>query len=102
MPIIRAVDAVVGATNAMRVDAYRKGGGSSEKITLRCVHSDLEDCVGQATAAFGMELLRGRTGAESGDATTIGPGVWYPAELHARARGNILEVARERTLVWEM
>ena len=104
MPIIRAVDALVGATNAMRVDAYRKTDadrGTAEKVTLRCVHSDLEDCVGQATAAFGMELLRGRMGDAACEAT-IGPGVWYPAELKAGARSNILTVAREKTLVWEM
>lgn len=102
MPIIRAVDAIVGATNAMRIDAYRKGGVSSaEKVTLRCVHSDLEDCVGQATAAFGMELLRSQVGVPLSNAT-IGPGVWYPAELQADARRNILSVASEKTLVWEV
>jgi len=102
MPIIRAVDALVGSTNAMRVDAYRKGaggGGAGDKVTLRCVHPDLEDCVGQATAAFGMELLRGK--GATGD-PTIGPGVWYPAELQADARSNILAVARQKTLVWEV
>ena len=26
---------------------------------LRCVHADLEDCVGQAAAAFMLEMLRG-------------------------------------------
>ena len=90
MPIIRAVDALVGGTNAMRVDAWGKDG---RKATLRVAHKDLEDCVGQATAAFGLELLRG---------DTIKPGVWYPAELGASARANILEVARERAFVWEV
>ena len=90
MPIIRAVDALVGGTNAMRVDAWGKDG---RKATLRVAHGDLEDCVGQATAAFGLELLRGGT---------IKPGVWYPAELGASARANILEVARERAFVWEL
>ena len=96
MPIIRAVDALVGGTNAMRVDAWGKDG---TKVTLRCAHKDLEDCVGQATAAFGMELLRGK--GATGD-PTIGPGVWYPAELQADARSNILAVARQKTLVWEV
>ena len=90
MPIIRAVDALVGGTNAMRVDAWGKDG---RKATLRVAHKDLEDCVGQATAAFGLELLRG---------DTIPAGVWYPAELGASARANILEVARERAFVWEV
>ncbi|KOO33137.1 saccharopine dehydrogenase-like protein [Chrysochromulina tobinii] len=103
MPIIRTVDALVGGTNAMRVDAW---GVDGRQVTLRVAHSDLEDCVGQATAAFGMELLRRRSGGPSnGDATisaTIGPGVWYPAELGADARANILRVAREKAFVWEL
>ena len=69
--------------------------------TLRCVHADLEDCVGQATAAFAMELLRGRSGHSSAE-LTIPAGVWYPAELQATVRKNILEVARENALVWEI
>ena len=102
MPVIRMVDALVGKTNAMRVDAYRRSDdGSSKQITLRCVHSDLEDCVGQATAAFGMELLRGRVCTSMGKAT-IEPGVWYPAELQAAARNNILTVVKDNTLIWEM
>ena len=104
MPVIRLVDKLVGATNAMRVDGFSKAdviSGFPEKVTLRCVHADLEDCVGQATAAFAMELLRGRSGHPSAE-QTIPAGVWYPAELQAKARNNILEVARENALVWEI
>lgn len=99
MPIIRTVDALVGGTNAMRVDAW---GVDGRQVTLRVAHSDLEDCVGQATAAFGMELLRRRSGGPSNGDATIGPGVWYPAELGADARANILRVAREKAFVWEL
>ena len=102
MPIIRTVDALVGSTNAMRVDAYKAGESTTPAVTLRCVHDDLEDCVGQATAAFGMELLRGREGGVEGVEATVEDGVWYPAELSETPRRNILEVARERTLVWEV
>ena len=102
MPIIRTVDALVGSTNAMRVDAYKAGQSTTPAVTLRCVHDDLEDCVGQATAAFGMELLRGREGGVEGVEATVEDGVWYPAELSETPRRNILEVARERTLVWEL
>ncbi len=104
MPIIRMVDKLVGATNAMRVDAVSQalvGAGMPETVTLRCVHPDLEDCVGQATAAFALEMLRGRSHLSSGD-PTIPAGVWYPAELQADARNHILQVARENALVWEM
>ena len=95
MPIIRAVDALVGGTNAMRVDAY---GADGKVVTLRCAHADLEDCVGQATAAFGLQLMRGA--AE--EAGTVPPGVWYPAELGAEARASILRIVREKATVWEV
>jgi hypothetical protein len=104
MPVIRVVDKLVGATNAMRVDAEGKaeaGISQSKTVTLRCVHPDLEDCVGQATAAFVLEMLRGRSGTASSE-QTIPAGVWYPAELQARARKNILNVVRENALVWEV
>ena len=91
MPIIRTVDALVGGTNAMRVDAFAADG---RQVTLRCVHPDLEDCVGQATAAFALECLS--------DAGTIAPGVWFPAELQQEARRNIMDAAREKTLLWEV
>ena len=104
MPIIRFVDRLVGATNAMRVDAWSSKG---EHVTLRCAHPDLEQCVGLATAAFGLELLRGRTGTgegegEGGSGETIAPGVWYPAELPSSARANIMAAAKEGAFLWEM
>ena len=89
MPIIRTVDALVGGVNAMRVDARAADG---DAVTLRVAHGDLEDCVGQATAAFGMELLRGG----------VAPGCWYPAELPVDARGRILAVVEEGAVVWEV
>jgi len=93
-PIIRFVDRLVGATNAMRVDATGRRGTVSEgkKLTLRVAHPDLERCVGLATAAFGVELLKGR----------VSPGVWYPAELPSSARASILATTREESIVWEL
>lgn len=88
MPIIRTVDALVGGVNAMRVDVRSADG---DTVTLRVAHRDLEDCVGQATAAFGMELLRGG----------IEPGCWYPAELPRDARDRIFGVIEEGAIVWE-
>ena len=98
MPIIRVVDALVGGTNAMRVDAW---GHDGTKVTLRCAHKDLEDCVGQATAAFGLELMRGR-GGRADEAASIPSGVHFPAEVGSEARANILKIAREKAFVWEM
>jgi hypothetical protein len=97
MPVIRAVDAAVGSTNAMRIDAH----GAAGSLSLRCVHQSLEDCVGQATAAFALEMLRGRTSGSTG-ASSIPAGVWFPAELNPVARRNILEVVRQKALIWEL
>lgn len=97
MPVIRAVDAAIGSTNAMRIDAH----GASGTLSLRCVHHSLEDCVGQATAAFALEVLRGRSSGSPG-ASTIPAGVWFPAELKPAARRNILEVVRQKALIWEL
>jgi hypothetical protein len=80
-PIIRFVDRLVGATNAMRVDLSSRG----RRVTFELVHPDLEDCVGLATAAFAWELLEG----------TVPPGVRYACELAGEAAGeSILERAK--------
>ena len=85
-PIIRLVDKLVGATNAMRVDAKTADG--KHTVTSRIVHPDLEQCVGLATAAFCLEVLKG----------TVPAGIWYPAELPQEARTNILAAAKEDTI----
>eukprot|EP00536_Pseudo-nitzschia_multiseries_P016240 jgi/Psemu1/263523/estExt_Genewise1Plus.C_10540001 len=92
-PIIRLVDKLVGATNAMRVDLTSADG--SVTVTKKIVHDDLEVCVGLATAAFALEVLKTGTPEE-----TIPPGVWYPAELPKEARDNILEAAREKSITF--
>ena len=103
MPVIRLVDAMVGATNAMRVDAFKKEGtvAANPSVCLRCIHPQLDDCVGQATAAFAIELLRGREPLAT-SAGSIAPGVWYPVELHGAARRQILSVVQETAMLWEM
>ena len=88
-PIIRLVDKLVGATNAMRVDVTSKDG--TAKVTCQIVHDDLEMCVGLATAAFAIEVLKNET---------IPAGVWYPAELPKEARSNLLEAAKEGTITY--
>jgi len=97
-PIIRFVDMLVGATNAMRVDVVSKDG--TAKVTAQIVHDDLEVCVGLATAAFALEVLKtGNSNNETGT-ETIPAGVWYPAELPKEARANILEAVRERSITY--
>ena len=41
MPIITAVDRLVGSRNAMRIDA--RSAKSGEEVTLRVTHEDLEE-----------------------------------------------------------
>ena len=103
MPVIRVVDALVGATNAMRVDAFAREAATNAvpAVSMRCIHPQLEDCVGQATAAFAVELLKGRADCSCDD-VTIHPGVWFPAELNATARSNVLSVVKQKALLWEM
>jgi len=100
-PIIRFVDKLVGATNAMRVDVTAtNGGGKKKKVTMRIAHPDLEQCVGLATAAFALEVATS-VGCKEG-AATVPPGVWFPVELGEEARENILRVAEEDSFVYEL
>jgi saccharopine dehydrogenase-like NADP-dependent oxidoreductase len=102
-PIIRFVDKIVGSTNAMRVDVSNKD--KTKTITSLIVHNDLEMCVGLATAAFAIEVLKKNNGNIDDDVNeqqTIPSGVWYPAELPKQARLNILEVVKEGTITYEV
>ena len=94
LPIIRAVDTLVGATNAMRIDASSTTSGRT--CTFIVTHADLEQCVGLATAAFILELIE-----TTGTNTPIPPGVYYPAELPLENRQRILERVKRDAIVWE-
>lgn len=87
MPIISAVDRLVGSRNAMRIDARAADGTSCR---LRVTHEDLEDCVGLATAAFGLEVLEGQ----------VPKGVWFPVEMANRQR--IFERVKQGSVFWDM
>ncbi|CAN0237499.1 unnamed protein product, partial [Phaeothamnion confervicola] len=94
-------DRLVGATNAMRVEAVPRrdgsGGGGDGAVAapavLRYAHKDLEECVGIATAAFATALLRG----------DVAPGVWFPEEAFAAPapRRQLLEEATRGAFLWE-
>ena len=107
LPIIRAVDLLVGATNAMRVDVTSARSGRRCKFSV--THKDLEQCVGLATAAFILELMDhggsgigGKNEKDGGPLTsTIRPGVYYPAELPLESRERILELVRRDAIVWD-
>ena len=89
LPIIRAVDALVGATNSMMVEASNESGN---RVTFRVTHPDLEEAVGLGTAAFAMELL----------SNDVSPGVHFPPELPADVRARILQRVRLRSSVWDL
>ena len=99
-PIIRLVDKLVGATNAMRVDVTANdANGKQETLTLKIAHDDLEQCVGLATAAFALELANS---FKMQNGATVSPGVWFPVEIGRDARKNILGVAREGAIVYDL
>ena len=95
LPIIRTVDLLVGATNAMRVDVV-SSKNHQNKCTFIVTHDDLEQCVGLATAAFVLELMRTEGGNE------IESGVCYPAELPPESRKRILKRVKRDAIVWDM
>ena len=106
LPIIRAVDKLVGATNAMRVDATNARG---DIVRFQATHEDLEQCVGLATAAFALEVLMvaGKTKDASSapspgsQGLSINPGVYYPADLPVHSRDAILARVKRGASLWE-
>eukprot|EP00466_Bigelowiella_natans_P014870 jgi/Bigna1/126155/aug1.2_g863 len=98
LPIVQIVDALVGSTNAMRVDAVLEKvpeeGGEPEqrRVSSLVVHESLSSCVGQATAAFAIEVLRGR----------VQNGVHFPVELNNENVDNILARVKKGALTWQI
>ena len=97
MPVIRAVDAAVGSTNAMRIDAH--GAGWQPQPALRAPQPGGLRWSGHRGLCFGSAARPHQwiTGV-----STIPAGVWFPAELNSLARRNILEVVRQKALIWEL
>jgi len=93
LPIIRLVDRLVGATNAMHINVINLKSG--RRCTFIVTHDDLEQCVGLATAAFILELI------ETMGNDSIKPGVYYPAELPLESRERILERVKRDSIVWQ-
>ncbi|CAM9910938.1 unnamed protein product [Ectocarpus sp. 12 AP-2014] len=89
-PLVRITDKLVGATNAMRLEAVAKDG---RKAVLNYAHEDLEVCVGIATAAFVVATLRG----------DVRPGVWFPEEAFddEAKRGRLFDDATRGAFMWE-
>uniref|UniRef100_A0A7S2GNV6 Uncharacterized protein n=1 Tax=Octactis speculum TaxID=3111310 RepID=A0A7S2GNV6_9STRA len=95
LPIIRLVDRLVGATNAMRIDA---SDGDGNVVNFAVTHDDLEQCVGLATAAFALEMFQA---FPPSGVRGIPPGVYFPGELPKASRTAILERVKQRAAVWE-
>lgn len=76
LPMVRLVDTLVGSTNAIRVDVTTRNP-SEKTLTAVLSHRDLEKCVGDAIAAFALELLPHNT--------AIPVGVSFPEEMRDTA-----------------
>lgn len=87
MPVVRAVDALTGGRTAIIVDAV----GTDTKRCVRVVleHESLAKCVGDSVAAFVAvvvdDVMTGRR--------RVPPGVWFPEELDASVRDEVLQMA---------
>mmetsp|Transcript_14947 Transcript_14947/g.20790 ORF Transcript_14947/g.20790 Transcript_14947/m.20790 type:complete len:108 (-) Transcript_14947:51-374(-) len=98
LPIVQLVDSLVGSTNAMRVDAVLEkeleAGGEVEqrRVSSLVVHESLSSCVGQATAAFAIEVLKGR----------VQSGVQFPVELSDDNVDSILARVKDGALTWQV
>lgn len=90
-PIVRAVDALVGSANVMRITASSRETGRAVRALHH--HRDLEDAVGIATAAFTLELTHRRRGPQAPTPSCrelLTAGVRWPAEFDADLRAAIL------------
>ena len=67
MPLVVAVDYLVGKTTAMRIDVKYDNGKMSSSLFI---NNDTAFCAGTSTAAFAIEILKGKVPA----------GVHYPEE----------------------
>lgn len=65
LPMVRLVDTFVGSMNGIRVDVTTKSG---QVHTGLLTHDDLEKAVGDAIAAFAIQMLKGN----------VPPGVYFP------------------------
>lgn len=72
LPIVRLVDIIAGATNAMRVDVLGPADEQGERPRMTAIygHENLEPCVGQCVVAFASAVLSG----------IVKPGVSFPEE----------------------
>jgi len=109
LPMVRLVDNLVGSQNGIRVDVTSKTG---EIRTGILSHNDLEKCVGDAIAAFAVELLAATaattttTTAESSK-SSIPSGVYFPEEVPSEIfKANIMkQISKDAILYtndWKM
>ena len=84
LPIVRAVDAIAGATNAMRCDVTgptqqndsnnnnnNTNNNDNWKVTTIYAHDNLEPCVGECVTAFACAVLT---------PGVVAPGLWFPEQ----------------------
>jgi hypothetical protein len=93
LPIVRAVDAIAGATNAMRCDVTCETEPDLH-ATAVYAHENLEPCVGECVAAFACAVAGG----------AIRPGVWFPEEAFESEQdvASVLSLASVRAHTTEV
>lgn len=86
MPVVKAVDKISGARTG--IQAVARGNG---KVVRYCYeHERLAECVGEATAAFAVEMIKRIMNHEN---ESLPKGILYPEELSGKTRGEILKNA---------
>lgn len=86
MPFVRAVDLLSGA----RTGILAVADGPTSSVILAYEHESLARCVGEATAAFAVELLET---TQEDRPSLITPGVHFPEELPLEVRKRVFENA---------
>ena len=87
MPMIRLIDTFVGSTNSIKVTLTLKDGKTTCGALM--THPDLEAGVGDALAAFVVQMLNN----ESED--SLPSGVFYPEEMPSRYREAVLSTIKK-------
>lgn len=89
MPVVRLVDKLSGArTGIVAVGKGVEGG----EVRIVYEHERLDQCVGEAVAAFVGELCQGG----------LDGGVFWPEDLPNDVRNRVLHNAIKRTVRWEV
>lgn len=100
LPMVRAVDLLVGSTNAIRVDIETVDG---KKVTGLLSHRDMEKAVGDSIAAFveQLDVHSQQQQQQRANGDLIPAGVYFPEEVPSeKFRQNILREISEDAILY--